>query len=83
MKRCSDFSYSLCPDRHICGRREDAIYMEGSECDAFNKANDLVVMQIGGASARAADHAVSALWDHIDKMLHRVENGLEGINAEN
>ena len=82
MKRCGDFAYSLCPDRHICGRREDAIYMEGSECDAFNEAHDLIVMQICEASAKAADYAASALLEHVDEMLHRVRSRLEELNAK-
>ena len=82
MKRCSDFAYAMCPDRHICGERDDAVYMEGSECDAFNEAHDLVVMQIYKTSATCADYAAAALREHIDKMLHRVGSGLEELDAE-
>lgn len=37
MQRCSEFAYAMCPDRAHCGSREDAVFMEGSECAAFNR----------------------------------------------
>lgn len=37
MLRCSAEAFARCPTRHLCGRREDATYAEGSECDLFNR----------------------------------------------
>lgn len=38
MKRCSEFAYAMCPYRHICGPQQDAVYMEGTDCAAFNRS---------------------------------------------
>lgn len=43
MKRCSEFAYAMCPYRHICGPQQDAVYMEGSDCDKFNEAHLIAV----------------------------------------
>ena len=43
MQRCSEFAYAMCPDRYICGSREDAVYMEGSECARFNEDHEICV----------------------------------------
>lgn len=37
MMKCSAEAYAKCPTRHLCGRREEAIFLEGSECDKFNE----------------------------------------------
>lgn len=37
MLRCSAEAFARCPTRHLCERREDATYAEGSECDLFNR----------------------------------------------
>lgn len=37
MLRCSKEAFARCPTHHLCGRREDATFMEGSECDKFNQ----------------------------------------------
>lgn len=37
MLRCSAEAFARCPTRHLCGRREDATFTEGSECDLFNR----------------------------------------------
>lgn len=41
MRRCSEFAYAMCPDRAHCGSLEDAVYMEGSECDKFNEDHQI------------------------------------------
>lgn len=37
MLRCSKEAFERCPTAHLCGRREDATFQEGSECDQFNQ----------------------------------------------
>lgn len=37
MLRCSKEAFAACPTAHICGRREDSTFTEGSECDKFNQ----------------------------------------------
>lgn len=41
MQRCSEFAYAMCPDRAHCGSREDAVFMEGSECAKFNEDHQI------------------------------------------
>lgn len=38
MLRCSPEAFAKCPDRHICGNIQEAVFMEGSECDLFNQS---------------------------------------------
>lgn len=38
MLRCSKEAFARCPTRHLCGSREEATFMEGSDCDKFNQA---------------------------------------------
>ena len=38
MLRCSKEAFAACPTAHICGRREDSTFTEGSDCDKFNQA---------------------------------------------
>ena len=38
MLRCSPEAFAKCQTRHICGKIEDATFMEGSECDRFNQS---------------------------------------------
>ena len=37
MPRCSKEAFARCPDSRHCGRREEATFAEGSECDQFNQ----------------------------------------------
>ena len=83
MKRCSAFAYSICPDRFFCGKLEDAVFMDGSECDEFNEMHDAVVCRINQISASCADHAVKTLQGEIKENLDRMIRRLEGLNAEN
>lgn len=38
MLRCSPEAFAKCPTRHICGNIREATFMEGSECDLFNRS---------------------------------------------
>ena len=38
MIQCSPAAYAKCPTRALCGRREEATFAEGSECDLFNRS---------------------------------------------
>lgn len=38
IQRCSEKAYALCPDHHLCGPRDEAVFLEFSECAAFNEA---------------------------------------------
>lgn len=38
MLRCSAKAFAKCPTRHICGNMQEATFMEGSECDLFNRS---------------------------------------------
>lgn len=40
MLKCSPEAYAKCSTAQYCGSRDDAIFMEGSECDRFNRAID-------------------------------------------
>lgn len=37
MLKCSKEAFAACPDRHLCGCPEEAVFTEGSECDMFNR----------------------------------------------
>lgn len=37
MLKCSKEAFATCPDRHCCGRIEEATFAEGSDCDKFNQ----------------------------------------------
>lgn len=37
MLRCSKEAFTQCTDHCKCGSIEDAVYVEGSECDRFNQ----------------------------------------------
>lgn len=37
MLNCSPEAFAKCPDRHVCGSIQDAVFMEGSDCDLFNQ----------------------------------------------
>lgn len=37
MLKCSKEAFAMCPTRHLCGLREDALFIEGSDCDRFNQ----------------------------------------------
>lgn len=37
MLLCSKEAFARCPTAHLCGRREDSTFTEGSECDKFNQ----------------------------------------------
>lgn len=37
MQKCSEKAYAMCPDRHLCGPIDDAVFADSSECDAFNR----------------------------------------------
>lgn len=37
MKRCSETAYSICAFAKYCGTIDDAVFMDGSECDKFNE----------------------------------------------
>ena len=40
MKKCSAKAFATCPDRAVCGSLNEAVYMEGSDCEKFNEAAD-------------------------------------------
>ena len=37
MLKCSQEAFTKCPTAQYCGSRDDAVYMEGSACDSFNR----------------------------------------------
>ena len=37
MKKCDPKAFAKCPTRHLCGNPEDATFVDGSECDKFNR----------------------------------------------
>lgn len=37
MKRCSEAAYSVCAFAKYCGTVDDAVFMDGSQCDKFNE----------------------------------------------
>lgn len=36
MQRCSDKAYASCPERHLCGPIEDAVFSNDSACAVYN-----------------------------------------------
>ena len=82
MKRCGEFVYSICPDRFVCGNREDAVFMEGSECDEFNEEQDVVVFRLREVVASCAEHAANTQSWHMKEIFDSIARGLEGSNAE-
>lgn len=38
MLRCSEEAFARCPSRELCGNIQDAMFMEGSDCDRFNRS---------------------------------------------
>lgn len=40
MLKCSEKAFAMCPTRHLCGTRDEAVFTEFSECAAFNKNVD-------------------------------------------
>lgn len=36
--RCSAEAFARCPSRELCGNIQDAMFMEGSDCDRFNRS---------------------------------------------
>lgn len=40
MKKCSAKAFATCPDRAVCGSLNEAVCMEGSDCEKFNEAVD-------------------------------------------
>lgn len=42
MGRCSERAYAMCPDRHLCGTRNDAVFTEDSLCAVYNGQVELV-----------------------------------------
>lgn len=36
--RCSEKAFARCPSREICGNIQDAMFMEDSDCDRFNRS---------------------------------------------
>lgn len=83
MKRCSAFAYSICPDRSFCGKLEDAVFTEGSECDDFNEMHDAVACRINQIAASCADRAVRTLQGEIKETFDRIIRELGELNAEN
>ena len=41
MLKCSQEAFAKCPTAQYCGSRGDAVYMEGSACDSFNRVVEL------------------------------------------
>ena len=35
--KCNPTAYANCPDRTYCGNLNEAVFVEGSECDKFNQ----------------------------------------------
>ena len=48
MRRCNEYAYAMCPDRHICGSLEDAVFADNSECAAHNDAHSADTMFAAG-----------------------------------
>lgn len=46
MMRCSTEAYSICPFASHCAPRDEATFIEGSECDAFNQRIDDAIEKI-------------------------------------
>ena len=46
MMRCGSEAYSVCPFASHCAPRAEAIFMEGSDCDAFNQRIDDAIEKI-------------------------------------
>ena len=46
MMRCGAEAYSICPFASYCAPRDEATFMEGSECDAFNQRIDNAIEKI-------------------------------------
>ncbi len=37
MLRCDKRVYKQCPDKEYCGSLDNAVFVEGSECDKYNR----------------------------------------------
>lgn len=46
MRRCSEKAYARCPERHLCGPIEDAVFTDGSACAVYNAKVEGVIDQL-------------------------------------
>lgn len=64
MLRCSPEAFAKCPTRHICGNIQEATFMEGSECDLFNRSIASKPMTNGDRIRAMSDEELTELlWD--------------------
>lgn len=62
MQRCSEKAFTMCPDRNLCGRLEDAVFMEGSECDAYNQEVENIPMTNADRIRAVSDIEIAKLF---------------------
>lgn len=66
MLRCSAEAFARCPARHLCGRREDATYAEGSECDLFNRQVEERPVTNGDRLRAMSDCELAMFINHVN-----------------
>lgn len=67
MLRCNKEAFAKCPTRHLCGNIDEATFVEGSECDEFNR-------QIMGSPLTNADRIRAMSDEELGRYLAEVEN---------
>lgn len=70
MLKCSKEAFAACPTRHLCGRREEATFAEGSECDMFNR-------QIRSHTMTHADRIRAENDDGLKETIHAFSLGFK------
>ena len=68
MLKCSKEAFAACPTRHPCGCPEEATFVEGSECDMFNR-------QIGSHVMTHADQIRAMSDEELEPTILAVKLG--------
>lgn len=82
MLRCSVEAFARCPTRHLCERREDTIFIEGSECDLFNQQVAAKPMTNGDRIRAINDYELAVLFAKTKAMLYRLDLSVIAYSAK-
>lgn len=66
MLKCSKEAFAACPDRHLCGCPEEAVFAEGSECDMFNRQIGSKPMTHGDQIRAMSDEELVEFINHFN-----------------
>jgi len=79
IKKCSAKAFAMCPDKYLCTTLEEAVFMEGSDCEKFNEAADKQPMTNADRIRAMRDEELS---EFLCSILSKDRDGCSGCVAE-